>query len=193
MIKTGCTSVWHGNVDIILGSEIPVTAVDDDDDEVLCEGNKSSFEIKPSAEFPAKHRDQLIAQSIVFSLLQKKERPNYEHFLIPSIGIAKSHIVLFLYDSEHDILLESNVIKLWTPGGHIITSSVIALWLGINFGFTCTGITEHMKNTSFHADFPTQVQNELKIYQDCLSFGCGAGTVVKEMFEPEIYDIFNLH
>ncbi|XP_053398675.1 uncharacterized protein LOC128556873 [Mercenaria mercenaria] len=182
----GCTAVWHGYLDLILGSEVPVKAAEDDD-EVVCEGNKSS------SEFPAKLRDQLIAQTIVFSFLQKKEKSTYENYLIPSIGIAKKHVVLFLYDSEHDILLESKLIKLWSPGGHIITSAVLALWLAINFSFTCSGVTEHMKNCGFTADFPKQVGKELKVYEKCLRFGCGPGSEVKEMFEPEVYDIFNLH
>lgn len=172
-----------------MGSEVPIIAAKDNDQD-WCERNKSPFEIE---EFPAKHRDKLIAQSIVFSFLQKKENPAYENFLIPCIGIAKNYIVLFMYDSEHDILLEGKPIKLWTPGGHIITSAVIALWLAINFSFTCSGVTDHMINCSFNADFPKHVGKKLKTYQECLIFGCGAGSAAQEMFEPEVYDIFNLH
>ncbi|XP_060554711.1 uncharacterized protein LOC132715679 isoform X2 [Ruditapes philippinarum] len=149
----GYPSVWHGDLDLILGSEVPITVAEEEDEEI-CEGNKSSFEVKLSHEFPAKYRDQLIAQTIVFSFLEKKEKTTYENYLIPSIGIAKDQFVIFLYDSEHDILLESKVIKLWAPTGRLYQSALLALWLGINYSLTCSGVTEHMKSCGFTSDFP---------------------------------------
>lgn len=134
----------HGHLDLIFGSEVPITVAEDEDEEIC--------EVKLSNEFPAKYRDQLIAQTIMFSFLEKKEKTAYENYLIPSIGVAKDQFVIFLYDSEHDILLESKVIKLWTPAGRLFQSALLALWLGINYSLTCSGETEHMKSCGFIAD-----------------------------------------
>lgn len=152
---SGCSSVLHGHVDVMLGSEVPLVVAEDSEEN--CEGN--------NMDFPSKFKDQLIAQSIVLSFLQKKDKSKYENYLIPIIGIAKTQFVLFLYDSVNGILLESNVLQLWNHPGKLIPSAVLALWLAINPSVTSSGVTEHMKDLGFTADFPKHVGKELERYE----------------------------
>ena len=53
-------------------------------------------------------REQIMAQCIVFSFLQKKLHPDYVNHLIPSIGIARHRLVMFFYDCDNDVLQESS-------------------------------------------------------------------------------------
>jgi hypothetical protein len=175
-----------------MDSEVPITIAEDDDEEIF-EGKKSSFKTRLSHEFPARYRDRLIAQTIVFSFLEKKEKTTFENYLIPSIGVDNGQFVIFLYDSEHDILLESKVIKLIAPSGRLFQPALLALWLVINYSITCSGVTEHMKSCGFTADFPKHVGKQLNTYQNCLTFECGHGSEVREMFEPDIHPIINAH
>jgi hypothetical protein len=118
-------------------------------------GNQPADEVRSVSEFPSKCREQIIAQSIVFSFLQKKEENNYENNLIPCVGVAKNYVTFFMYDCENDIFLESAQIKLMSvQGGDILETGVLALWLAINDRYTCPGVTQHMINTGFKAEFP---------------------------------------
>ncbi|XP_060597177.1 uncharacterized protein LOC132751084 [Ruditapes philippinarum] len=120
----GCKSIWHGYIDLILGSEVPVVTVNEES----MTGNQLADEVRSVSKFPSKRREQIIAQTIVFSFLQKKEENSYENYLIPCVGVVKNYVSFFMYDCENDILLESAQIKLMSvQGGDILETGVLAL------------------------------------------------------------------
>ena len=108
----GNLQVWHGSVDIIIENNLIIDTLEDEPDSP---GGKSPEEVKVKSAFLSKN-PQLVAESIVFSFLQKKRHPERENFLTPCIGVGSSFMLLMLYDSFHDVLLESAPVPLTLSG-----------------------------------------------------------------------------
>ena len=186
---SGNSKVWHGNVDILLGPHpsVAVYAKDDDSTGADSDGSLSSFEVKDNSDL-INDRSQIISEAIVFALLQKKCNPSFDNYLIPTIGISKTDILFYLYDPEHDILLESPPFNIFEPyaSNSLELSSVLALWFILNYKTFCTGITVAMKERNFTADFLSHVNNEIKIiYKERLQFGdCGTGSIKSVYHKP---------
>ena len=185
---SGNSKVWHGNVDILLGPH-PSVAVyaNDDSTGADSDGSLSSFEAKDNSDL-INDRSQIISEAIVFALLQKKCNPSFDNYLIPTIGISKTDILFYLYDPEHDILLESPPFNIFEPyaSNSLELSTVLALWFILNYKTFCTGITVAMKERNFTADFLSHVNNEIKIiYKERLQFGdCGTGSIKSVYHKP---------
>jgi hypothetical protein len=115
---------------------------------------------------------QIIAESIVFSFLQKQNYPERENFLTPCIGVGYSHLFVVLYDPEHDVLLESckiPLVKAKDPHKFNLMAVVVS-WLAVNYKFLCTGLTEEMMNFN-KAEFSEQAQSKLHVYREKLYMG----------------------
>lgn len=94
----GNAEVWHGDLDIILNSDLAVASLDEQPD---------SLDGKSKLKNHWQGNPQIIAQTIVFSFLQKKYHPEQDNFLTPCIGIGRTELIVMFYDAEHDVLLES--------------------------------------------------------------------------------------
>ena len=181
--------MWHGNVDILLGHHpsVAVYAKDDDPTGSETDGSLSSFEVNDNSDL-INDRSQIISEAIVFALLQKKCNPSFDNYLIPTVGISKSDILFYLYDPEHDILLESPPFNIFEPyaSNSLELSTVLALWFILNYKTFCTGITIAMKERNFTADFLSHVDNRIKsIYKELLQFGdCGTGSIKPVYHKP---------
>lgn len=136
-------------------------------------GGNSSIEVKVggSLEDPAVI-SQMLAQVIVFSFTEKKKHPEFKNFLIPTIGINRSNIIFYFYDSEHDILLKSPTIPLLVHG-EISVLCVLATWLVVNYKFLCTGVPQNMLDDVKKANFFHMAESFLSVYQNELSIGTG--------------------
>ena len=179
--------MWHGSVDVLLGPH-PSTAVAvyaHPEDGADADGSVNSFEEKDSINLDS-DRPQIISEAIVFAFLQMKCNPTFETFLIPTVGISKKEVVFYLYDPEHDILLESPPFILFTRFGKLLSyPTVLALWLILNYKTFCTGITKAMKIRNFTADFLSGVSSEVKtIYKEHLQFSVPRFVVVTQRYEP---------
>lgn len=119
------------------------------------EGTETSLELS---------REQIMAQCIVFSFLQKKLHPDYVNHLIPSIGIARDRLVVFFYDCDNDVLLESSEMPFITSQGGLVKSTFLALWLVLNFKYFCSGITKGMVESGLKSGFLDLVQGEVRHY-----------------------------
>ena len=54
----------------------------------------------------AKHlQNQLTSQTVCFLFLQGQRHPESTHKLVPSIGISRSDVMIYMYDSVQDKLL----------------------------------------------------------------------------------------
>lgn len=109
-------------------------------------------------------REQIMAQCIVFSFLQKKLHPDYVNHLIPSIGIARDRLVVFYYDCDNDVLLESSEMPFIMSQGGLVKSTFLALWLVLNFKYFCSGITKGMVESDLKSGFLDLVQGEVHHY-----------------------------
>lgn len=86
--------------------------------------------------------------------------------MIPSICISKEKVVIYFYDCNNDFLLESSEKPYITSEGALVKSTIISLWLALNFKYFCSGITKGMKDSGFVSGFFELVQNKLDLYKD---------------------------
>jgi hypothetical protein len=159
----GNPEVWHGSVDIIVKNELAIDQLDEDPQ--ASPGGKS-VEVKMKSSTLSKN-PQLVAETIVFSFLQKKRHPELSNFLIPCVGIASNAMLLMFYDSEHDVLLESSLVPLYEESERRFSvEAVFITWLTVNYKFLCTGLTDEMM--SYKAGFFEQAKEKLDIYKNNL-------------------------
>ena len=104
------------------------------------EGNNTSPGGKSITEVKA--REQTIAQTIVFSLLQKQIYPNFQHHLVPNILISPERIQIVMYDAENDVLLCSNNIKLFVHDEFCFKPGIlIMIWMVLHYPMFCRGLS----------------------------------------------------
>ncbi|XP_069126609.1 uncharacterized protein [Argopecten irradians] len=162
--SVGNDQVWHGNLDIIVKNDLAIQSPK----EAESQGVKSPVEVKKGGKCLQKN-PQLIAETIVFSFLQKQKHPESNHYMFPCIGILDTEMVFYFYDSEHDVLLESNRISLLTPDSNISIVAVVSAWLVVNYRFLCSGLADILKPEK--ASFFSKVKSKLSVYQNQLRLG----------------------
>ncbi|XP_033748875.1 uncharacterized protein LOC117333606 [Pecten maximus] len=164
--SAGNEEVWHGSLDIIINDDVIVVKPLENTD-----GN-SLEERKPAS---LKNNPQIIAETIVFSFLQKQRHSEDDHYLFPCIGVTGKDLVFFFYDSDNDVLLESSPIPLLVEdsGGEFRINfvAVLASWLVINYKYLCSGLTESMLSTDKKAGFFSHAGSMLDIYEYSLKLG----------------------
>ena len=138
-----------------------------EEDEPDSHRSKSAIEVKQTSAALSKN-PQIIAETIVFSFLQKQRHPERDIYLTPCIGVGSSSLLVMFYDSENDVLLESTKVPLlaYEEGMMFNLEAVLVAWLTVNYIFLCTGITDGMQ--SLKADFFNQARNKIEIYQSKL-------------------------
>lgn len=116
---------------------------------------------------------QMIAETVVFSFLQKKRHPEYCQYLFPCIGVNSQEMVVYFYDAEYDVLLESSPIPLHVTQksltGNVSVVAIIVSWLVVNHQYLCDGLTQVLKKT--RSGFFHQAEKRLFIYENELQFG----------------------
>lgn len=173
----GNAEAWHGNLDILVG-DLPVML---SPDEPTARNGSNKMKIK-SQEKLLEHREQMVAQTIVYSFLQQKKHPERKTFLTPFLGISKQHAIFFFYDCKHDMLLESSRFDLQVPGLGVEKSTLLALWLTLNYKYLCSGITVAIKESGFTADFENHAKEKMEIYRNSLRLGCVSSSYMNEYF-----------
>jgi hypothetical protein len=143
-------------------------------EEELSHGGRQSTELEGKCVEELEFRSQTLAQSIVFSFLQKKMHPHLENFLIPCLAASRKEIKIYFYDSKHDILLESRGIPLLVniPGlkcKPLNFEAILAAWMVLNYKFLCSGPHESLLQAP-KANFFKKAESCLKIYENELSF-----------------------
>nr|XP_022307430.1 uncharacterized protein LOC111113434 isoform X2 [Crassostrea virginica]XP_022307431.1 uncharacterized protein LOC111113434 isoform X2 [Crassostrea virginica] len=171
----GSPPVWHGHLDVMM--DISVKFAEEEADSPGGYGNHSSDEVKLMDLKTS--REQIIAQSIVFSFYQKRVNPDYANHLIPSIGISKEKIVVYFYDCINDVLLESPEMPYISADGAFVKPTIVALWLVLNFKYFCSGITKGIKELGFTSGFVQIVQEKLKYYNE-VTAPCESRDDIKE-------------
>lgn len=157
----GNPSVWHGNVDVIVNQSVIIEALKD---ELDCDSHGWA-----PVEVNLSRNQQIIAETIVFSFLQKQRHPEYSQFLFPCIGVKGNEMVVYFYDSEHDVLLESSPITILSRAGKLSVEAIIVSWLVVNHKYLCKGLTETLKTKN--SGFFHQANEALNVYEKELNFG----------------------
>ncbi|XP_069104839.1 uncharacterized protein [Argopecten irradians] len=166
----GNDQVWHGDLDAIIDDQVVLETHEGDTNSGYCLGDRSPADMERDHSVERVSRKQeIIAKTITFSFLQKQRHPDYEHFLFPCISVGNDYMVVYFYDSEHDILLESSRIPLLGEEGQTNLLAVIISWLVVNYKYTCDGLTEEMKDKQ--AGFISLAKSKLDVYERDLQFG----------------------
>ncbi|XP_033725964.1 uncharacterized protein LOC117315720 [Pecten maximus] len=179
----GSKDGWHGYLDIVFGVErfaavkIAVEEPDSPGGE-----NRSAVEVKAQDGLKS-CRNQILAETVVFSFLQKKYHSEYDNYLIPTIGISRQYVVFYFYDCVNDMLMETPPIRL-LKNNKLIKSTILAVWLVLNYKYFCSGITKGMRDRNFTADFFKHVGDCIQIYRNDVDFACGSASRAVEDFAP---------
>ena len=113
---------------------------------------------------------QTLAQTIVFSLLQKQKHPEFKNFLIPNILISPEEVQIVMYDAEYDVLLCSNIIKLFEPAAHcLIPETLIIIWMVLHYQKFCSGLVPMLQRYRSH--FRELTEETWEIYTQSLKSG----------------------
>lgn len=168
----GHEEVWHGSVDIILGSrdgvtpessisstvELVVTTEDEDEydsDEaqyitpikkIKDDTNMEDSDVSPDGrtkQTAERAVNQSVAETIVFAMIQKACHPNFENHLIPNI-VIDSHGGHFriLMYDAKKDIFLCSVLVPIFNGSRLHTTSVIILWMVLHYRIFCSGIQD---------------------------------------------------
>ncbi|XP_060563593.1 uncharacterized protein LOC132722980, partial [Ruditapes philippinarum] len=162
----GVPSHWHGRVDIL--TDVAVKIIVPEEPESDDAGNRST-KIKMGA-----YRDEIRAGAIVYSFLMRKKHPELDNFLIPTVVMSKTHIAVVFYDCENDILLETPLLSLFQQGNDVILSksTILILWLALNFKYCCSGVPDGIIDTGYKANFFKHTGSVLESYREDVIAPC---------------------
>ena len=151
--------------------DLAVTVVDPEDKSENGSGSpeyRSSIEVKQDFVCSDKPHHQILSETIVFSLLQKRLNPSGMS-LIPTIGISGTELVVYFYDHEKDVLLQSRGIPFKTKGVMQITAVLVA-WLVVNYKYLSDGLTDCL-NDAPKANFFVHCKDKEDIYKNHIKRG----------------------
>ncbi|CAC5409471.1 unnamed protein product [Mytilus coruscus] len=189
----GCTGIgnvnaWHGFIDVLSdpGSpesvDVVVANSDDDEDET---DDINSF-TNGKEEDVIGSEDQAVAQTIVFSFIQRKRHPTLCS-LIPNILISSSYFRIIMYDSVHDILLCTALIPLFATKEKkkLIPTSVVILWMVLHHRQFCEEIKTNMIDDldNIKLNFKEQANDKYDLYLNLSEIGiCSFPSVSKKCY-----------
>lgn len=111
---------------------------------------------------------QALAQTIVFSLIQRNRHPERSNHMTPNIVISPQKITIMMYDAKNDICLVSNYIDLFN-GDSLSSNAVIVLWMVLHNRTFCTGFDKNVHPDtlkSIMSNFPSLVKSKWEIYSN---------------------------
>lgn len=157
------------------------------------EGGRNIIEVKRSLS-QSKIADQAVAETIVFSLLQKTKHPN---IFIPNILFSPREFRIIMYDSEKDILICSQPLDLFkriekSSPFQLDEKSIIILWIVLHYEFFSSNLQSHFAKNgydmkTFHAKFKKRAtQEKFSIYDTGLRFGEDKFKIERKELFPSI-------
>lgn len=132
---SGHKDVWHGSLDILLGP-VAVDAAKSNIREESADNNNSESDVKSVKLEDA--QTQLISESITFAFTMQS--------IVPLVGISKKKFGVYMYEPNEDLLFELATMPLFISrmaGEQLNITSLIALWMIVNFNEFFTGLKAH--------------------------------------------------
>lgn len=116
--------------------------------------------------------NQAIAQTIVFSFLQKKALPNLS--FIPNILISPNEFRIIMYDVDNDILLCSEPLAIFCKR-EFKKSSIIMLWMVLHYELFLEDVKPRFEEDGldmrkFNAKFKKRAKDKIDVYLNDLEF-----------------------
>lgn len=122
---------------------------------------------------------QAVAQTIVFSFIQKKRHPHFSNFLIPNILISPYDFRIIMYDAANDILICSVPLPIFQPypSNSLQIASIIILWMVLHYRMFCVGIETSLiietigEIKKIQSNFKDRAKEKLDFYVNASKFG----------------------
>lgn len=122
--------------------------------------------------------NQALAQTIVFSFIQRKRHPDFSNFLIPNILISPHDFRIIMYDSVNDILICSVPVPLFHPypSSSLQIASIIILWMVLHYRMFCVGIDTSLiietidEMKKIQSNFKDRAKEKLDLYVHASKF-----------------------
>jgi hypothetical protein len=137
---------------------------------------------------------QAIAQTIVFSFLQRKRHRKFSNFLIPNILISPHDFRIIMFDAVNDILICSVPLPIFQPypSSSLQIASIIILWMVLHYRMFCVGLDTsliietigEMKKIQSH--FKDRAKNKLDLYVNASKFGVQGFPLVPRAALPSL-------
>lgn len=159
----GHKDVWHGAIDIGLSEEGNDNSP----------GKRNIIEVKTSkTKDDLQSMNQAIAQTIVFSFLQKKALPNLS--FIPNILISPKEFRIIMYDVGNDILLCSEPLAIFCER-KLKKKSIIMLWMVLHYELFLEDVKPRFEENGldmrkFNAKFKKRAKDKIDVYLNDLEF-----------------------
>ncbi|OWF51333.1 uncharacterized protein LOC110449324 [Mizuhopecten yessoensis] len=181
--SVGEPAVWHGCLDIILGHGEDCVPILISGDKEVRHGDKTSVEVMCKNLNYNEIKHPMIAQAIVFSFLQKKKYPDSKNLFVPAIGVSAKEVIFFLYDCKEDVLMQS--VKMpWRSGKGVRYSTLIAVWLVVNYKYLGSGLTGNLEHAP-KSNFFSLAGEVLNVYKNDLIMGSVRGSYEEDTVYPE--------
>lgn len=141
--------------------------------------------------------NQAIAQTIVFSYIQRKRHPSFQNYLIPNILISPYHFRILMYDSLNDILICSVKLPIFQDKEKcekLSVESIVFLWIVLHYRIFCVGInvTELLNSGSIkdlrdiQSNFPERAREKFKLYEESSTIGISSFLPIPEEIFPSL-------
>ncbi|XP_061163838.1 uncharacterized protein LOC133172986 [Saccostrea echinata] len=194
----GHEAVWHGFVDIMFPSfeSVEPECIATITNPVAIESRPTMKKTRVNSEEDGSQGtgvhitstqsvvDKSVAETIVFSLIQKNHRPSLRNHLIPHIIISSSDFRILMYDAVNDVFLCSVLLPLFQDKCLHITS-VIIIWMVLHYRLFCSGIDiEPRKLEQVHSNFRNLSREKWEVYSGSLKSCVGRFPIVSQEFFP---------
>lgn len=115
--------------------------------------------------------DQLIAETITNAFSQMNLTKSLTGWPIPTIGCTVDQVVVFMYDPNNDVLLQSmEPISCWQTEKILDLTTIIFIWMMLNFPiFMCKNLADDYEFDV--SNFHKLAETKLKRYQKIVSGG----------------------
>lgn len=136
-------------------------------------GKRNIIEVKTSkTKDDLQSMNQAIAQTIVFSFLQKKALPNLS--FIPNILISPKEFRIIMYDVGNDILLCSGPLAIFCKR-KLKKKSIIMLWMVLHYELFLEDVKPRFEENGldmrkFNAKFKKRAKDKIDVYLNDLEF-----------------------
>jgi hypothetical protein len=141
--------------------------------------------------------NQAIAQTIVFSYIQRKRNPNLQNYLIPNIFISPYHFRILMYDSLNDILICSVKLPIFQDKekpDKLCLESIVFLWIVLHYRLFCVGIntTELLNSGSIkdlsdiQSNFRERAREKFRLYEESSEIGISRFLPISEETLPSM-------
>jgi hypothetical protein len=161
-----------------------------EEEEEVSPGGKMVTEVKKKTAVGTS--EQALAQTIVFSLLQRQRHPNSLNCMVPNILVSPDYVQIIMYDAVNDVLLCSNFIDLFNVNadGHLSPEVVVILWLVLHYRiFSCGLVFEDTVEADiFKSNFQNLAREKWNIYTKCLKSCVPEFPVIEKGFKVDTWN-----